>query len=547
MSSPTAPSTGADPTSSGAPDGWRDAPPDPRRWWTLGAVCLGTFMLLLDITIVVVALPNIQAELHASFSDLQWIVDAYALTLASLLLTAGSLADIYGRRRFYVLGLGLFTLASLACGVSQSPLVLILSRAAQGIGGAIMFAVSLALLASAFRGRERGMAFGVWGAITGIAVAVGPVVGGALTAASWRWIFFVNLPIGVIAIVLTVLRVSESRMPSASRPDYPGVVTFTGALCLLVYALIRAGEQGFGESAVLGCFAGAAVLLAAFLLVEVHGTHPMFDLTLFRKPTFVGGSIIAFALSASIFSLQLYLVLYLQDVLRFSAFGTGLRLLVLSGGILATSAAAGRLTSHVPIRWLVGPGMILVGTGLLLFLRISADRSWTAMIPGLIVCGLGIGLTNPPLASTAVGVVEPRRAGMASGINSTFRQVGIATGIAVWGSLFASRTTAVLHDQLAHLPGASAVPALRGLPTAVRNGAAGPLIAHLPGPLQAAVGRAATVSFVAGLHHILVIGAIVAFVGGIAGLVLVRTKDLVGHGPADRPAAAQDTAVEPTV
>jgi EmrB/QacA subfamily drug resistance transporter len=321
------------------------------KWWTLVAVCLGTFMLLLDITIVNVALPDIQRALSSTFSDLQWIVDAYALTLAAFLLTAGSLADRYGRRLLYLIGLAVFTCASVLCGFATSTLMLQLSRGLQGVGGAIMFAVSLALLADAFRGKDRGVAFGVWGAITGLAVAIGPLLGGVLTSGlSWRWIFFVNAPIGVGAVIISVLRVAESRAPRASRPDWPGFALFTIALASLIYALIESNQKSFTNSLVLSCFALAAVLLAAFVLVEMRSSDPMFELNLFRLPTFSGGSIAAFTLSASIFSMLLYLVLYLQDILGFSALATGVRVMFLSGGILVSATIAGRLSSKVPVR-----------------------------------------------------------------------------------------------------------------------------------------------------------------------------------------------------
>ncbi|MGH9121818.1 MAG: MFS transporter, partial [Acidimicrobiales bacterium] len=253
-----------------------------KKWWTLITVCFGTFMLLVDITIVNVALPGIQHGLHASFSDLQWVVDAYALSLASLLLTAGSLADLLGRRVMFMIGLVIFTAGSLLCGLAQSPIMLILSRAGQGIGGAVMFATSLALLAQAFQGKDRGIAFGVWGAITGIAVAIGPVLGGVLTTElSWRWIFFVNLPIGAVALAITTLHVQESRPPSAKRPDWAGFVTFTAGLASLVYGLIRTNEKGWGETGVLICFALAAVFLTTFIVVEWREKQPMLDLGLF--------------------------------------------------------------------------------------------------------------------------------------------------------------------------------------------------------------------------------------------------------------------------
>src|SRR5271169_6782024 len=250
------------------------------KWWTLVAVCLGTFMLLLDITIVNVALPDIQRALNSSFSDLQWMVDAYALTLAAFLLTGGSLADMYGRRLMYLVGLAVFTTSSVLCGFAANTVMLILSRALQGVGGAIMFAVSLALLADAFRGRDRGTAFGVWGAITGLAVAIGPLLGGILTSGiSWRWIFFVNAPIGVAALIIAVLRVGESRQAQANRPDWAGFVLFSGALASLVYGLIESNQRGFTDSLVLTCFAVAAILLVAFVLVELRIAHPMFDLS----------------------------------------------------------------------------------------------------------------------------------------------------------------------------------------------------------------------------------------------------------------------------
>jgi EmrB/QacA subfamily drug resistance transporter len=501
-----------------------DSGPRGNKWWTLVAVCLGTFMLLLDITIVNVALPDIQQALQSSFSDLQWVVDAYALTLAAFLLTAGSLADMYGRRRLYLIGLVVFTCASVLCGFAVSTLMLQLSRGLQGLGGAIMFAVSLALLADAFRGKDRGVAFGVWGAVTGLAVAIGPLLGGLLTSGlSWRWIFFVNAPIGVVALVLTLIKVGESRAPRASRPDWLGFALFTVALSSLVYGLIESNQRSFTDGLVLGCFAAAAVLLVAFVLVEWRSAHPMFDLRLFLLPTFSGGSVAAFGLSASIFAMILYLVLYLQDILGYSALATGVRLMVLSGGTLATSAVAGRLTSRVPVRLLIGPGLLLVGAGLLLMRGLDAGSSWTHLIPGLIVAGLGIGMVNPPLASTAVGVVAPQRAGMASGINSTFRQVGIATGIALLGTLFASKVTAEVLRRVAAVPGLSH----RGpqLATAVQSGQIGSVIGKLPEHDRQAVAMITRGAFTTGLNGILLVAAVIALASGVVALVAIRGRD----------------------
>ena len=504
---------------------------DVHRWWTLTAVCLGTFMLLLDITIVNVALPNIQQDLDSSFSDLQWVVDAYALTLASSLLTSGSLADLFGRRRLYLVGLGIFTLASLLCGTATGSLFLELARGLQGIGGAIMFAVSLAMLAETFRGKDRGIAFGVWGAITGLAVAVGPVVGGALTSGlSWRWIFFVNLPFGLIAAAITVARVRESRDPQPRRPDWLGFVSFTTSMSALVFALIKSSERGFRDGLVLGSFAAAAVLLLVFVLAEITGRHPMFDLTLFRKPTFTGGAVAAFGVSASIFSMLLYLTLYLQDVLGYSALQTGLRLLTASGAIFVVAAVAGRLSSHVPVRILIGPGLIVVAVGLLLMRGLDAASGWTHLALGLVVAGVGVGLINPPLASTAVGVVEPRQAGMASGINSTFRQVGIATGIALLGSLFASRVKSTAAERLTALSGLSHH-TQQVIGTSLTNGQLAHVLAGLSTAQRGPVVIAARAAFTTGLNLILLVAAVIAGVSGILSLLLIRSKDFVHYQP----------------
>ncbi|HET6875984.1 MAG TPA: MFS transporter [Jatrophihabitans sp.] len=504
------------------------AGPAPHKWWTLVAVCLGTFMLLLDVTIVNVALPDIQKALGSSFSGLQWVVDAYALTLAALLLTAGSLADMFGRRLLYIIGLSMFTLASLLCGVAQDTLFIQLSRGLQGIGGAIMFSVSLALLADAFRGKDRGVAFGIWGAITGLAVAIGPLLGGALTSGlSWRWIFFVNLPIGVLAIVLCVLRVSESKAAHARRPDWAGFALFTLALASLVYGLIESNQRSFSDGVVVGALAAAGVLLVLFLVVEFRIASPMFDLSLFRKPTFTGGSVAAFGLSASIFALILYLVLYLQDVLGYSALGTGVRLLVLSGGILMVSSIAGRLTAHVPTRLLIGPGLVLVGVGLLLMRGLDAGSDWTHLIAGLAVSGAGVGMINPPLASTAIGVVKPQQAGMASGINSTFRQVGIATGIALLGTLFSNAVTQRVLSGTAHSPQLSGKGAQ--IATAVQSGSIGQLLHRLPPGARGEVEHITRSAFTDGLNRIMLVAAIIALVSAVIAFGTIRRKDFAAQ------------------
>lgn len=534
MSDPTAPtaaSTAADSGRSGAPA---------QQWWTLAAVCTGVFMLLLDITIVNVALPDIQSELNASLADLQWVIDAYALSLAALLLTAGSLADLFGRRRVYVVGLVLFTIGSIACGAAQDVTLLAIARAFQGIGGAAMFATALALLATAFTGKDRGVAFGVFGATTGVAVAIGPVLGGVLTSGlSWRWIFFVNIPICLGAIAITVLRVRESRDPRAGRPDWIGFVVFSGALASLVYGLIEAGQRGWSDTRVVVCLIAAAVLMIAFVTSQLVQRQPMFDLGLLRKPTFVGGLVAAFGVSSSIFALLAFLVIYVQNVLGYSPVGTGVRFLFLSGASFFAAAIAGRATEKVPTKWLIGPGFLILGVGLLLILGIEPDSSWTHLIPGLTVSGVGIGMINPPLASTAVGVVEPARAGMASGVNSTFRQVGIATGIAALGSIFGNQVSDAVRPALSERVSGQA---LDGLTAALSGGqvsaaaeaaqkaateSGGASAGQQAFDLVTSVGTSAVVD---ALNHIVAIGAVIAFASGILCLILIRQRDFVAHG-----------------
>jgi EmrB/QacA subfamily drug resistance transporter len=514
-----------------------------KKWWTLIAVCVGIFMLLLDVTIVVVAQPSIQAGLHASFSDVQWTLDAYALTLAALLLTSGSLADRYGRKRLFAIGLAVFTLGSLLCGLAVDPLMLIVSRSGQGIGGAIMFATSLALLGSSFQGRERGVAFGVWGAVVGVSTALGPVLGGLITTDwDWRGIFLVNVPIGVLALALTIWRVTESRSPDPAPPDWAGFALLTSGLVALIYGLIRAGEDSWSDTGVIACLAAAAALLAAFLVLEGRVAHPMFDRSLLRVPTFAGGSIAAFAMNGSLYAVLLYLVIYLQDVLGYSALGAGLRLAVISLAQLATSFLAGRFSERLPARWLIGPGLLLVGVGLILTAGLTGDSAWTHLIGGFIVAGLGSGLVNPPLASTAIGVVPPHQAGMASGVNSTFRQVGIATGIAALGSIFSS---AIGRHLAGALPPALAGSAAR-IAGAVRQGAAGPLIASFPPADRAAVSTALRSSFAASLNELLYVTAGLAIAGAVGAALLIRSKDFHQPGGRGTPAAAGGAAAPET-
>jgi EmrB/QacA subfamily drug resistance transporter len=482
-----------------------------RKWRALIIVCVAIFMLLLDITVVNVALPDIQRELHTSFTDLQWVVDAYALLLASCMLNAGTVGDWLGRKRVFIAGVLLFTLASALCGSATSPLFLNLARGLQGVGGAIMFAVSLAILSQEFHGRERGTAFGIWGATVGAAVAIGPLVGGALTTwAGWRWIFFVNVPIGAACVVAGRAYLHESRDEAHGGFDLPGFTTLTAGLFALVLALLRGQDWHWSSGRVVGLLAAAIVLLTAFVLVEWRRESPMFEVKLFRNPTFTAAQLLAFTIASAMFSQFLYLTLYLQNVLGYSPIGAGVRFLPLSLLSFVAAPIAGRLSARVPVRLLFGVGMSLIGIALLSMHGITPSSHWTTLLAGFCLGGVGIGLVNAPLASTAVSVVEPRRAGMASGINNTFRQVGIATGIAGLGAIFQDEISRKLH--------ASA------MAKAVASGA----VQH--------GGHAARVAFIAGLNEILLVASFVAFAGAFVGLALVRRQDFVASAPQQQPA-----------
>jgi EmrB/QacA subfamily drug resistance transporter len=500
-----------------------------RKWWTLITVCTSIFMLLLDITVVNVALPAIQTSLHSSFSDLQWVVDAYALTLAAFLLTAGVLGDMYGRREVFAIGLVVFSGASLVCGLSTSSLMLNLARGVQGVGGAIMFATSLALIAQAFHGRDRGTAFGIFGAVSGGAVAVGPLVGGAITTAiGWRWIFFVNVPIGVVAVVLTLTRIQRSADPNTRRIDWVGFISFTAALFMLVYSLVRGNAAGWSSPLIVGLLVGSLILLAVFLVAEWKQTDPMLDLSLFRRPAMSGVSIAAFALSASLFALFLYLTLYVQDDLGFAPLAAGIRFLPITLLSFIVAPIAGKLTVRIHSRFLLGTGLALIGIGCALMGTTTPTSDWTQLLPGFMIAGVGVGMVNPVLASSAVAIVPPERSGMASGINSTFRQVGIATGIAGLGAIFQSQIQSKTMAALATTGAGRGVATHNGqFAAAVTSGQVRTVAASLPAQSREALLAAYRTGFSATLNELLLIGAVIAIVGSLLAFVLVRQRDFV--------------------
>jgi EmrB/QacA subfamily drug resistance transporter len=486
-----------------------------RTWGPLTAVCLGTFMLLLDVTIVVVALPDMAWSLQASLSDLQWVVDGYALALAALLLGFGAAADILGRRRVQVAGLVLFAVASLLCGLAGGPGALVAARAVQGVGAAAMLATTLPLLGSVYQGRRRSVALGVWGAVSGGAAAVGPVLGGVLTEGpGWRWIFFVNLPVSVAAVWLTLRVVPESKGPRGMRIDWAGTVAFAGFAGGVTYAVVRAGEDGWGATPTLVSFALAALALVCFVLVERRVAHPLLDLGLLRKPAFVGVMAGGLAFNGVAFGGMPYLSVWLQTVLGMSPVRGGLTLLPLTGAAVVVSVLAGKLLHGVPARLTVGGGLLLIGTGCFCQAVLGAGSDWTTLVPGLVLVGVGTGLVAPGIAGAALAAVPAERAGMAGGAVNTVRQLGYALGVAVSGTVLTSRMRDTLPHDAAHTLAGGGAGALRG--------------AFSEQALRAA--------FASGLDSAFVTAG---FVGTAAGaLVLV----LVGAGRAERGGVTESAA-----
>jgi len=498
-----------------------------RKWWTLIAVSVATFMLLLDITVVNVALPSIRSDLGASFTDLQWVIDAYALTLAALVLTAGSLADRLGRRRLFAAGLAVFSIASLLCALAPDPTFLNLARALQGIGGAAMFAVSLALIAQEFAaGRERGMAMGVYGATLGLAAAFGPLVGGALVdGLGWESIFYLNVPIGIAVIAITYLKVRESRDPNATRIDWAGVAGFSGALFLLVLAMVRGNDEGWGSPLIVSLLAGSGLLLAAFIAIERRVAEPMLPLGLFKRPAFTGVQLAAFAISGSMFALFLYLTLYLQNVLGYSPLEAGVRYLPLTVASFISAPIAAALLSRLPARLMMSIGLGAAGVGLLLMSGIETGDEWTTLLGGFLVAGAGVGFLNPVIADVAVSVVPKEQSGMAAGINDTFRQVGVAVGIAALGALFVGRGA----DKVEELTAGTAAAVgdrPRELVEAASSGNLDQALAELPAQDQGAVASAVGEGFLTGLNDVLTLGALLSFAGAALALWLVRERGI---------------------
>ncbi|WP_281878738.1 MFS transporter [Nocardia sputorum] len=422
-----------------------------RKWLPLFAACLGTLMLLIDVTIVNVALPDIAADLDTGLSGLQWVVDGYALALAALLLVLGSLADRVGAKRAYLAGLVVFAVASLGCGIAESAAALVTARALQGIGGAAMFATTLSLLHATYTGRDRGVAFGVWGAVSGAAAGIGVVLGGVLTdALSWRWIFFVNLPIAVLAIGLTAAVFPPARRRPGRAVDLPGMPAFATAATAVTYGVIRGGEHGWTDAAAVTAFALGAAAALIFVVVEMRSSAPMFPLALLRNRDFGATLFGASGQTFAAFASSPLISLWLQQQLHMSPLHAGLAMLPMAATAFVVAGAFGRFLHDIAPRWTIGGGLVVVGLGSWLLMLVGAESSWVALVPGFLVIGIGIGVNAPALVSTGMAAVAPEQAGTAAGAVNTARQLGLALGVAVLGTVFRGVATGEQPMTLPH-------------------------------------------------------------------------------------------------
>src|SRR3984885_14915423 len=501
---------------------------DNRRWWTLGAMCFALFMIMLDNTVVNVALPSIQRDLHATLSALEWTVNAYTMTFAVLLVTGGRLGDIFGRRRMFLFGVVVFGISSAAIGFAPTDTTLIAFRAVQGIGAAFMMPATLSIITQAFPPHQRGTAIGTWAGVSALALAIGPVLGGFPTQrVSWRAIFFINPPIALIAVAVTLFAARESRDETVARTiDFPGIATITIGLTALILALVEGNAWGWGSARLISLLAVAAVGLTSFVVIELRSSAPMVDFNFFRSRTFLGTNLVAFIISFAMLAQFFFLALYMQNILHYSPLQTGVRFLPATAVIIVMGPLAGRLTDRIGAKIPMVLGLLTVALALFIQSRLTIHSGYGLLLPGFILMGLGMGLTMSPMSTAAMNAVDRTKAGVASGVLSMSRMVGGTFGVAVTGALLTVIGTSKINEGLPHVPAATR----STLASALGAGATphGDVSAHV-----VAVTRDA---FVSALGVGLTIGAGVTLIGALVALALIRRR------PADQPAVVQPSA-----
>lgn len=495
-----------------------------RRWWTLGAMCFALFMVMLDNTVVNVALPSIQEDLGASIAGLEWTVNAYTLSFAVLLVTGGRLGDILGRRRVFLFGVVVFAASSAAIGLAPTQGWLVAGRVVQGVGAAFMMPGTLSIISNTFPAHERGKAIGIWAGVSALALAVGPVVGGALTEyLSWRAIFFLNLPVAAGAVVVTLYAARESRDETVSRSiDIPGIALISSGLTALVLALVEGNAWGWGSARIVALLSIAAGSIVAFAVVETRAREPMVQFEFFRSRTFLGANVVAFVVSFSMLAVFFFTAIYMQSILGYGALEAGVRFLPATVVIIFTAPVAGRLADRIGPRPLMVAGMSLSATALWVQTHITVDTGYGLLLPAFLVMGLGMGLTMSPMSTAAMNAVSAEKAGVASGILSMSRMVGGTFGVAAIGALFQSLSRVRLDEALA---GVSVSTAQR-TEIAEHLGSGGPVgrLDGLDPGVTAEVGRAGREAFVHGLSGAMRLSTAVAVAGGVAALVLIRGR-----------------------
>ena len=450
-----------------------------RKWWTLAAVSFGLFMIMLDNTVVNVALPSIQEDLGATLSELQWIVTGYALTFAALMLIGGKLADAYGSRLIFVIGIVIFTLASLWCGLSATSEMLIVARIVQGAGAALMNPATLSIISATFPPKQRGAAIGIWAGVSALALAIGPLVGGLLTEhLSWHWIFFVNVPVGVVAIVASLLLITESKDETHESLDLPGLGTSALGLFALTYGLIEANAYGWTSARIVGSFAVAVISLVSFVIIERRRRYPMLDLTLFRSGTYTGANVSMLLVALSMFGVFFFVSLYMQNVLGYSAVQAGAAFLPMTVLIILIAPIAGKASDRFGSRWLMTIGMVLLGVQLLYFSQLTTTSDFWNLLPGFILGGFGMAMAMTPTAAAAIRAVPVHKSGVGSAVLNAMRQVGGSIGIALMGAIVAAQAS----------------------------------------------GRPGAEGFMAGFERALIVASVIAFAGSIVAFALVRQE-----------------------
>ena len=511
---------------------------DNRKWWTLGAMCFALFMIMLDNTVVNVALPSIQQDLGASISGLEWTINGYTLSFAVLLATGGRLGDIFGRRRMFLIGVVIFALSSATAGLAPDETSLVISRVVQGVGAALMMPGTLSIITDAFPAHERGKAMGTWAGVSALALAVGPVLGGFLTEhVSWRAIFYINIPVAIGAVIATLFAVRESRDTSVGREvDYAGVAVLTVGLTALVLALVEGNAWGWGSTEVIALLGLAAVALPAFVFVENRVKAPMVQFDLLSDRNFLAAVCVALIITFSMMGVFFFLALYMQDILGYSPLEAGIRFLPSTLMIVGVAPVAGRLSDRFGPRWLIAGGLTIAAASLFSFSRIQVDSGYLDLLPGFMLLGIGVAMTMSPMTSAAMNAVPVQKAGIASGVLSMFRMVGGSLGIAVTGAIFQGLVSSKLDTLLG---GTGVTEAQR---QSISDQLGGGTVPKVPG-LDAAQVKEVTVAgneaFVYAVSHAMTVSGFVALTGALIGATAIRAK---GRNPVSPEAAVAEAS-----